>query len=449
MSDTLGDVFIGYGYDSEFGEYRVVEFLPDSCKIGVEYQLVLAVLEDSIRDFAWTQGRILQDIEDLRKIEEDLSYSEKSRFIAKGQRKAWEEVIAKNNENKQRAQAKGNPYSLQGNATAKFWEERISVASSNSINTELYVDASVGIKAKVEIAGSGVEGGFSIMSQKKFGATNDINESDEQMIKYSLEDDDTGDEILIQEKTDPMYGTPVFEIVERDTRTSCPYEGGKPRDLPRLTYNFATSDSLVVTGVPTGQDAAFKVMVCNDSDEKRTYSLKLDDDSNATLNARVIAGGTEINNNPRGREYSRDPGECREVEIIIQQVNQSRLNYPRLEFTLTPTCAEENAISSNMFVSVYFDQGTSVKDIPSLSTLSVYPNPSYGEFNVDFTLNEPETASFEVYDLTGKLVRGSAPAHYPAGQHTRTLDMFGVAPGVYHLSIKAASGVISRRIVVQ
>jgi len=190
-------------------------------------------------------------------------------------------------------------------------------------------------------------------------------------------------------------------------------------------------------------------MICNDSDEARTYSLKLDDDSNASLNARVIAGGTEINNNPRGREYSRNPGECREVEIIIQQVNQNRLNYPRLEFTLTPTCAEENVISSNMFVSVYFDRGTAVNDIPALSGLNIYPNPSFGEFNIDFTLDESETASFEVFDLNGKLVRGTAPTYYPAGQHSRTVDMNGVAPGVYHLSIRTETGVISKRLVVQ
>lgn len=449
LADTLGDVFIGYGYDSEYGQYRVVQFLPDSCKIGEEYQLVLAVLEDSIRDFAWTESRILQDIDELRLIEEDLSYSEKSRFIARGQRKAWEEVLAKNNENKQMAQPKGNPFSLQGNGAAKFWEERISVASSNSINTELYIDGTVGLKAKVEIAGSGVEGGISFNSQKKFGETNEINESDEQMIKYSLEDDDAGDEILIQEKKDPMYGTPVFEIVERDTRTSCPYEAGKPRDVPRLTYDLATSDSLVVTGVPTGQDAVFNLMICNDSDEARTYSLKLDDDSNASLNARVIAGGTEINNNPRGREYSRGPGECREVEIIVQQINQNRLNYPRLEFTLTPTCAEENAISSNLFVSVYFDKGTAVNDIPALSGLNIYPNPSFGEFNVDFTLDEPETVVFEIYDLTGRLIRSTAQEQLGSGNHLRTFGLDGVHPGVYHFSIKAASGVISRRIVVQ
>jgi hypothetical protein len=59
----------------------------------------------------------------------------------------------------------------------------------------------------------------------------------------------------------------------------------------------------------------------------------------------------------------------------------------------------------------------------------VSPNPSPGMTTVYFSLGEASSASFDIYDLSGRLVQAIEPFEYSQGLHS--LQITGLTPGVY------------------
>ena len=106
------------------------------------------------------------------------------------------------------------------------------------------------------------------------------------MVKYTLADDDAGDKFDVKIVRDPMFGTPVFRL-ESSTKSSCPYQGGYQRDQPNLKHDGTTNDHITSTKNPIGSSATFKLDICNESNEARSYNLKLNATSN--LNGAVVS----------------------------------------------------------------------------------------------------------------------------------------------------------------
>lgn len=76
-------------------------------------------------------------------------------------------------------------------------------------------------------------------------------------------------------------------------------------------------------------------------------------------------------------------------------------------------------------------------------SLAVYPNPATSRLAVEFALDLPSTARFEMYDVTGRLVRSVAPAQYGAGVHTVEFDAHALESGVYMVRMYQGDAVTS------
>lgn len=95
-----------------------------------------------------------------------------------------------------------------------------------------------------------------------------------------------------------------------------------------------------------------------------------------------------------------------------------------------------------------------VDDQPAASRpLRVWPNPSRGAAQINFSLSEPEEVQVKIVDVSGRAVRDVAHGHLQAGAHTygwdgRDNDGAWVPAGVYYCKVSTESGVQGRRIVV-
>jgi hypothetical protein len=80
----------------------------------------------------------------------------------------------------------------------------------------------------------------------------------------------------------------------------------------------------------------------------------------------------------------------------------------------------------------YLDQQTWQIDTPDGFILSNnYPNPFNPSTNIPFTLLEEAEIAWEVYDILGRKVRNMLPRNFQSGIHIKTLDMEGMASGMY------------------
>ncbi|MDT3737923.1 MAG: T9SS type A sorting domain-containing protein [Candidatus Kapabacteria bacterium] len=97
-----------------------------------------------------------------------------------------------------------------------------------------------------------------------------------------------------------------------------------------------------------------------------------------------------------------------------------------------------------------FDFLTSVTDdIPLLSGLNSYPNPSNTnsitfEFNL---LNSGET-KIQLFDLTGRIVKNIENKFLEAGNHNLEIDISNLPIGQYNLTIETITGIKSHKILV-
>lgn len=74
-----------------------------------------------------------------------------------------------------------------------------------------------------------------------------------------------------------------------------------------------------------------------------------------------------------------------------------------------------------------------------VGNLRLYPNPSDGKFNVDFSLNEDGLVSFKIYDLKGQKVYEQNDVPFAKGKHTYSIDVSSKLPaGAYILKVSSA-----------
>jgi hypothetical protein len=438
-----GDVFVGYGTDLNYGLYPRVRIDPSTCIAKSDTGLIYAPTGNP-RQFTWTEEQIQNDIIKQKAIAANPANSARERNVAQNQADVWEKVLAQNNANKNNpnnALIESLSYSA-GPTLSR--ESTISVLETNSLEVEHYIEFNTGISSVIEIGGSGVSGGYEYKGSYRYGKTQTQSAENSQKVSYNLKDDDTGDLFNMKVVRDPMYGTPVFRL-ESDTRTSCPYQGGYQRDQPKLKHDGTTNDHITLQGNPVGTSATFKLDICNESNEARTYNLKLNASSN--LNGAVVsAAGVPLNGNDLGQVFLNVPKNgC--IENLVIEVKQlsagSPLSYPDLELFLYAPCEED--FQSSVFASVFFGNATAVNDLADNSLLSVSPNPTSGWLQISLpTGNDLEAV--RVMDLAGKTVRN---LELGAGSNITEVDLSGLPKGVYALQARAAGQVFVKKVIVE
>lgn len=437
-----GDVFIGYGTDLKYGIYKTIKIDPNTCA-AIEDPSLIYSPTGTPRKFVYTEEAIQADIIYQKGLAANPAFSVRARNEAQNQADVWEKVLAQNNANKNNPKnALIEPISFSAGANSRQ-ESSITVLETTSLDVEHFIDFSTGVSAVVEVGGSGVSGGFEYRGAYRYGKTSSTSAEVAKVVRYTLADDDAGDKFDVKVVRDPMFGTPVFRV-EPTSKSSCPYQGGYQRDQPRLKHDGTTKDRITSQGNPVGSSATFKVDICNESNEARTYNLKLNAQSN--LNGAVVsAAGVPLNGNDLGQSFSVPANGC--VQDLIVEVKRlsasSPLAYPDLELFLYAPCEED--IQTSVFASVFFGNTTSVNDLADNSLLSVSPNPTSGWLQISLpTGNNLEYV--RVMDLAGKTVRN---LKLGAAASNTQIDLSGLSKGIYTLQARAEGQVFVKKVIVE
>ncbi len=88
--------------------------------------------------------------------------------------------------------------------------------------------------------------------------------------------------------------------------------------------------------------------------------------------------------------------------------------------------------------------------IPDVSDfqISVYPNPSNGQFSVKVEVSQPSDVQFEIVDMNGKTIYTD---NYPCttGTNLKEISLQNIAPGTYMLKAKSGRDVVIEKVVVR
>jgi len=144
------------------------------------------------------------------------------------------------------------------------------------------------------------------------------------------------------------------------------------------------------------------------------YGLSTVNPSTWTIVSGVTTNSLRINNLTPGFTYS---ARVRTNCLSCQGVNGNRSNFSQLiTFTV------DNA------------RGMIVKEVVTMPEMSVYPNPTTGIVNVEFTAVNGEDATISVMDMTGRVVYNNALTTVE-GANNVAVDLTGKAAGIYNIVV--------------
>jgi thiol-disulfide isomerase/thioredoxin len=84
-----------------------------------------------------------------------------------------------------------------------------------------------------------------------------------------------------------------------------------------------------------------------------------------------------------------------------------------------------------------------VNTIETLSAMTIFPNPTSKQLNIDFTLESKTDLAIEIFNMMGQKVQSFSTVSYDQGFHSEAIDVSSFANGAYIATIRSDKGVIS------
>lgn len=361
------DVFYGMAFNMSYAKATVIAFNPESCTVGSTEKMVIDEMKPATI-YNYTAYAIktttIPGLERLR----DADVTNASYY--NDQISVWRQVLANNEENKRKASFVTNKsFSGGGQPDTQYTTETSSAA--NTIEFTMVIDKEVAGSLGFEAAGSGLNGGITYNFKVESGIATTTTNTQAVTTGYTLMDKNLGDAYTVNIKKDPVYGTPVFDLLAG--QSSCPAEDNTvPRNIVELR-----TDAAIQRGVPVGTAAVFKVYVKNLSalNEARTYRISLVPDSNPDGAKVDIRGSTGI----FSQEITVGPLSENYVTIFVTQPPRNGLNpdqdvyaFENIKFKVEDACGANltggGTVLETIALSAYFQSpcsGIALTDLES------------------------------------------------------------------------------------
>ncbi|MBO7083718.1 MAG: T9SS type A sorting domain-containing protein [Bacteroidales bacterium] len=95
--------------------------------------------------------------------------------------------------------------------------------------------------------------------------------------------------------------------------------------------------------------------------------------------------------------------------------------------------------------------GTGISETPAAvatSNVSMYPNPVRDDAKICFELNDNASVSYQVYDISGRMVKNERVGNYGQGKHEVNVSVDGLAKGAYVLRLNAGAQISTVKFMV-
>lgn len=324
-----GDVYVGKSESVTYGAADLLNMDFESCKFTIKQRLTI----NSVRlatDFVYSENYIVNSVlPALLLLSND--FSNPKRKDDSSALISWKKIISDNKNDKSPTLIKTISFDA-----GAVYEESENVEDTNgwsySFDGGGFVQA--GLEAEIDVLG-GFTAGATIRWDHTKSNAEDHQKTASTTITYHLEDNDPGDNYLINLYKGSKYGTYIFDLVAGES--SCPWEKGtKPRSEPSLI----SDDGNFKSNVPANTAAVFTVELGNLSPtkEQKEYELSLVPESNPD-GAIVKANGQIIT---QSIPYMIPYGQNIKVLVTVEK-GPIAYNYNDIQIQLESAC--ETAIT--------------------------------------------------------------------------------------------------------
>ena len=337
-----GDVYIGSAINLLYSKVHIISY--SACTLTNKTDFIVAP-NGFATDYVYSENHIYNTVlPTLRAFRDNPSNTAPQKAKYSNQVSIWEQVLSNNAHNKRTAPFEKN-ISFDGSVGPISSSTTTTTTKINTIEFGLELDAALALELGFESSGSGVSGGLVVKSKLETGRSTTNKFINSTTTGYVLDDKDNGDYYSIDIKKDPVYDTPVFDLVAGTS--SCPWEDGtQPRDDMQLVCAAATQ----TVADPAGE-AEFILQLSNisQSGETRTYALSFDQSSNPN-GAVVTIGGSPV---VGITNYTISYLGSVQVIVKVKKGASNVFSYTGLKFILSDICGED--ISKSVSLNAYFN----------------------------------------------------------------------------------------------
>jgi len=430
-----GDVYVGFAMNIIYALTDVIKFDDNSCKVETSKEIIIGN-NGFATTFMYTEKHIknvlIPSLEEIAKIYRDKGSDSAS--IYRNQISVWKQTLSWNEQLKKNAVFVEN----RSFSSGAGFETSLTAASNKtlSISYSLFIEQSIGAEVKLELAGNGVEAGVEAKFRAEIGGSGSTGISNSKTVGYSLNDNDLGDNFTVNVKADPVYATPVFELVSG--RSSCPWEPGtQSREGVQLLI-----DKKIQQDIDPDGEAVFRLNLGNtsESSEEHTYNLKFLAESNPD-GANVDWIGK---NSAAGYPITIPAGSSIDQTITVKRGPNAN-DYQDLKFSLVSDC-DAGQINDEVSFSVYFNSNCS--DI-TISKPANYWLINGGDNNsIEVEVSGYETDKLNNIVLQYKNIKSNAweiayileSSELMPNSTTLKWDVTTMEDGEYEIRIKVACG---------
>jgi len=278
--DTLpgNDVYIGTGFNFIFSDSKRISFNDTICGVNLDNVVTAALDRENITYYKYSEWNIVNNV--IRYLDTLYQNGIQQDSVEKSI-KSWKSFIKMNQESKKLAKKSKN-ISFDAGVLYESSMTLDTTITTDTTHTQEELGALYGILVtglvSPVVALEHFEGGikWQANSSQKFGKISENTLT----TGYVLKDDDPGDTWSVDIKRDPLYGTPVFEIIAG--QSSCPWELGTAH---REAVALIPKDGTQRTNVPSNEAAVFHFDLGNRS---------------STFEDGIYDFNTEPENNPDG-----------------------------------------------------------------------------------------------------------------------------------------------------
>lgn len=337
-----GDVYIGSAINLLYSKVHIISY--SACTLTNKTDFIVAP-NGFATDYVYSENHIYNTVlPTLRAFRDNPSNTAPQKAKYSNQVSIWEQVLSNNAHNKRTAPFEKN-ISFDGSVGPISSSTTTTTTKINTIEFGLELDAALALELGFESSGSGVSGGLVVKSKLETGRSTTNKFINSTTTGYVLDDKDNGDYYSIDIKKDPVYDTPVFELVAGTS--SCPWEDGtQPRDDMQLVCAAATQ----TVADPAGE-AEFILQLSNisQSGETRTYALSFDQSSNPN-GAVVTIGGSPV---VGITNYTISYLGSVQVIVKVKKGASNVFSYTGLKFILSDICGGD--VSKSVSLNAYFN----------------------------------------------------------------------------------------------
>jgi hypothetical protein len=374
------DLVAGGALNMIYGLSYIVGYDSTNCTANLDTALTWGA-NDFATTYTYTIGHIKNTI--IPQLDYLITYyhgqNSDSALIYQQYKNVWQQVVDNNHERIVNSEFKAN---RSFSAGADYSYTEISeTSSSQSIDYTTEIEAGIASALGIGTQGNGVIAGSEVKMRLTTKINQDSTQSNSKEVSYTLSDSDPGDYFSVDVMTDKLYGVPAFKLVAG--ASSCPYEEGtQKRDLPGVIVHNPNQQN-----VPLNTPATFTVELSNlsESQETRTYQVKIDPNSNLE-GAVVRLAGQTITQAPAS--FTIPPGSSVMATMSVE-AGPVAVDYNHLKLVIYPAC--DPSISADALFDVGFQSTCSDVTLftPSdnwlVNDASDTLRITYGGFNINDT----------------------------------------------------------------